>query len=103
MHLVVAHGDCGMRSPGVLEEKVRNLGKRTGTRTVSSSRNAGHADDKSTSSFRPTASAHLCSVAIVGFSILPVSKRDKAGGSIPIRSATSASVNPWLRASLPGK
>ena len=32
----------------------------------------------------------------LGFSILPVSNRDRAGGSIPIRSATSASVSPWL-------
>ncbi len=52
--------------------------------------------DKSTLSFRPSASAHLCKVASVGFSILPVSSRDNAGGSIPIRAATSANVNPWL-------
>ena len=51
---------------------------------------AGQADDKSTSSFCPSASAHLCSVAIVGFSIFPVSRRDRAGASIPMRSATSS-------------
>ena len=32
----------------------------------------------------------------VGFSILPVSNRERAGASIPIRSATSASVKPRL-------
>src|SRR5262249_46497190 len=57
------------------------------------SRSAG---DNSTSRFCPSASAHLCSVASVGFSILPVSKRDRAGASIPIRSATSARVRPWF-------
>jgi hypothetical protein len=31
-----------------------------------------HADDRFTSSFRPSVSAHLCSVASVRFSILPV-------------------------------
>jgi hypothetical protein len=65
-------------------------------RIGSLSGSAGHADDKPTSSFRPRASAHLCSVASVGFSILPVSNRDNAGGSIPMRSDTSASVSPWL-------
>ena len=54
---------------------------------------ARHGDDKSTSNFCPSASAHLCSVANVGLSVLPVSKRDSAGGSMPIRSATSANVN----------
>src|SRR6266849_6122098 len=57
---------------------------------------AGYVGERSTSSFCPSASAHLCSVASVGFSILPVSNRDRAGGSIPIRSDTSARVNPWL-------
>src|SRR5262249_25032367 len=57
---------------------------------------ADHADERSTFSLCPSASAHLCSVASVGFSIFPVSNRDSAGGSIPIRSATSASVSPWL-------
>lgn len=64
----------------------------------------GHPDDKLTSNFCPSASAHLCSVASVGFSILPVSSRDRAGAAIPLRSATSASVSPWLsRSALEGK
>ena len=55
-----------------------------------------HVAGKSTSNFRPNASAHLCSVASVGFSVLPVSSLERAGASIPMRSATSASVSPWL-------
>src|SRR5205823_642279 len=51
--------------------------------------------ERSTSSFRPSASAHLCNVPRVGFNTLPVSSLDRAGASMPIRSATSASANPW--------
>lgn len=50
--------------------------------------------DYPTSNFCPIASVQLCSVARVGFNILPVSNRDKAGGSILIRAANSARVRP---------
>src|SRR5207249_4009525 len=54
---------------------------------------ADHAGDKSTSSFRPSAAAPLWSVTSLGLSIFPVSNRDRAGASMPIRPAGADS---WL-------
>lgn len=52
------------------------------------------ADPNPTTNFRPIASAHLCSVASVGFSNLPVSNRDRAGASIP--NGTSIVLDVWF-------
>jgi hypothetical protein len=49
-----------------------------------------HSDAKPTSNSRPNASAHLCSVASVGFSILPVSNRESTGASLPQFSVVAA-------------